>query len=83
MQMQFGQFLDHDITLTPESEAKGCCTNQGLSGVFARDCFPINFACNDPTFSNLGSTYTPRILLDGHVGFQFNPKISNHGFWFD
>ena len=56
MQMQFGQFLDHDITLTPESEAKGCCTNRGLSGVFAKDCFPINFPCNDPVFSNLGRT---------------------------
>ena len=56
MQMQFGQFLDHDITLTPESEAKGCCTNRGLSGVFAKDCFPINFPCNDPTFSNLESS---------------------------
>ena len=55
MQMQFGQFLDHDITLTPESEAENCCTNQGLSGVFATECFPINFPCNDPTFSNLGS----------------------------
>ena len=54
MVMQFGQFLDHDITLTPESEAHGCCTDDAITGVFAAECFPINFPCNDPTFSNLG-----------------------------
>ena len=58
MVMQFGQFLDHDITLTPESEAHGCCTDDAIAGVFAADCFPINFPCNDPTFSNLGCIST-------------------------
>ena len=52
--MQFGQFLDHDLTLTPESEAEDCCTEEALSGRFAPGCFPILFADSDPTFANLG-----------------------------
>ena len=53
MVMQFGQFLDHDITLTPESEVTGCCTNDALNGVFATGCFPILIPNADPTFANL------------------------------
>ena len=54
MVMQFGQFLDHDITLTleiPESEANDCCAEDGH---YAPGCFPIFFADSDPTFANLG-----------------------------
>ena len=55
MVMQFGQFLDHDLTLTleiPESEANDCCAED--AGRFAPGCFPILFADSDPTFANLG-----------------------------
>ena len=48
MVMQFGQFLDHDITLTAESEAEGCCSEEAP----APGCFPILFADSDPTFVN-------------------------------
>ena len=54
MVMQFGQFVDHDLTLTPESEADDCCTEEALSGRFAPGCFPILFADSDSTFANLG-----------------------------
>ena len=52
MVMQFGQFLDHDITLTPEDEVHGCCTEDAASGV--PGCFPILIPEADPTFANLG-----------------------------
>ena len=55
MVMQFGQFLDHDITLTPESEVHGCCKEEGKNGEFAYDCFPILIPDSDTTFANLGS----------------------------
>ena len=52
MVMQFGQFLDHDLTLTPECEAKDCCTEEAQYGRFEPECFPILFADTDPTFGN-------------------------------
>ena len=55
MVMQFGQFLDHDITLTPESEVHGCCKEEGKNGEFASGCFPILIPDSDTTFANLGS----------------------------
>ena len=57
MVMQFGQFLDHDLTLTPEKDVTGCCTEEALNGVFAPDCFPILFEDSDPTFANLGKKF--------------------------
>ena len=48
MVMQFGQFLDHDITLTPEDEVHGCCSEDAASGV--PGCFPILLPESDPTF---------------------------------
>ena len=54
MVMQFGQFLDHDITLTPEGHTtKHCCSEQALAGGFPDRCFPIAVPCEDPTFSTL------------------------------
>ena len=53
MDMQFGQFLDHDITLTPESEVHGCCA-EATNGEFASGCFPISIPDSDTTFANLG-----------------------------
>ena len=40
--VQFGQFLDHDITETPRHEVKDCC----LKGKNA-ECFPIPVPTND------------------------------------
>ena len=51
MVMQFGQFLDHDITLTPEEEVTGCCAEEAARGV--PGCFPILIPKSDPTFANL------------------------------
>ncbi|XP_059099165.1 chorion peroxidase-like [Tigriopus californicus] len=41
-----GQFLDHDITFTPEEEAEGCCC-----GSTEEACFPIKVNRNDPFFN--------------------------------
>ncbi|OXA44238.1 chorion peroxidase [Folsomia candida] len=45
---QFGQFLDHDMTLTPESD-KRCCSKDSKN----MDCFPIRIPNNDYFFSQL------------------------------
>ena len=54
MVMQFGQFLDHDLSLTIDTKVGGCCTEEARLGKFALDCFPILFEDSDPTFANLG-----------------------------
>ena len=43
--MQFGQFFDHDVTLTPETEIKDCCLQPQQEG-----CLPIYIPCGDPHF---------------------------------
>ena len=57
MVMQFGQFLDHDISLTIENDAEklelDCCSEEATNGVFEPGCFPILIPDSDPTFSNL------------------------------
>ena len=45
MLAHFGQFVDHDITLTPEDERCKCCQN------FDPECFPISVPLNDGFFS--------------------------------
>ena len=42
-----GQFLDHDITLTPETEAHECCVHPELDS----NCFPITIPSVDPFYS--------------------------------
>ena len=44
MVTQFGQFVDHDLVLTPEEEEHGCCENFGPS---RPSCFPIHIPSND------------------------------------
>ena len=46
MVMQFGQFLDHDMALTPEVEEHDCCENPRK-----QDCFPIYLPNEDPFYS--------------------------------
>ena len=38
-----GQFLDHDLALTPEPEREvgECCRNEAKHGIFDEKCFPI------------------------------------------
>ena len=48
MVTQFGQLVDHDVTLAPEHEPEGCCEKN--PGEF---CAPIEIPFNDPFYSNL------------------------------
>ena len=48
MVMQFGQFLAHDMTLTPADGVNGCCAEDAAGGV--PGCFPILLPESDPTF---------------------------------
>lgn len=60
MVMQWGQFLDHDITLTPFVTgswfALSCCDNGRLRPAeqLHPDCLPISVASDDPFFGKLG-----------------------------
>ena len=47
MVTQWGQFLDHDITLTPETHAEECCEHPEDD----TNCFPINLPSVDPFYS--------------------------------
>ncbi|XP_050401580.1 peroxidase mlt-7 [Patella vulgata] len=52
--MQWGQFIDHDITLTPtlKSDVPCCGGNPPTGG----PCFPISVPANDPYFSQFNKT---------------------------
>jgi len=52
MVMQFGQFLDHDISLTPKDDETDCCA----SGVQGADCFTIKIPGNDRFYSWVNSS---------------------------
>lgn len=59
--MQWGQFLDHDLTHTPISRGQGgvglsCCKDGDVIQQSLRhpDCFPIDIANNDRVFSRFG-----------------------------
>ncbi|CAG7819060.1 unnamed protein product [Allacma fusca] len=53
---QVGQFLDHDMTLTPESDHH-CCSPE----VKDVDCLPIQIFPNDPFYSKLRK---PQLCMD-------------------
>jgi peroxidase len=74
MLTQFGQFLDHDITLTPESEVGSCCTfNKG-----DKKCFPIEAPCNDG-FDAIGAPCSRgSIYGGGRGGFISNTQSCLH-----
>ena len=50
MLTQFGQFLDHDITLTPEIHVEECCLYPSLA-----DCFVMTLPPTDPFYSTLST----------------------------
>ena len=51
MLTQWGQFLDHDITLTPEEEMHCCSTEDVAAG-----CFPIRIGGQDSFYSPRNET---------------------------
>ena len=59
MVMQFGQFLDHDMALTLESEVHGGC----CSKTDEPECFPIQLP-NDPFFSDKSRRPAPTSCLE-------------------
>ena len=53
MVTQWGQFLDHDITLTPENEVHDCCHDPDQP-----ECFPLTLPADDPFYSSLSTAQT-------------------------
>jgi len=53
MVMQFGQFLDHDITLTPKDEETDCCKTSDLQ---SGDCLVIPIPSADRFYSWINET---------------------------
>ena len=49
-----GQFIDHDLALTPEPEfdEEKCCTEEAKKGEFIDKCFPIVVPKKDIIFNN-------------------------------
>ena len=52
MNMIFGQFLDHDLSFTPESRtaAEECCTQDAAQGIFEGQCIPVHVPEADDVF---------------------------------
>ena len=48
MVTQWGQFLDHDITLTPEHEEHDCCHREFNA---TDECFPMRISSTDSFYS--------------------------------
>ena len=53
MVTQMGQFLDHDITLTPETELHDCCHHPHQP-----ECFPLSVPSDDQFYSSLSPAKT-------------------------
>ena len=45
---QFGQFIDHDLSLTPELDREDCCEEKDVNDV--SECFNIEIPCKEPIF---------------------------------
>ena len=70
----FGQFLDHDLTLTPEIEQEDCCSNNNRQ----EGCFANAVSINDPFFRQHNqiclefTRSTPFCQQQSQVREQFN-----------
>ncbi|XP_040574499.1 salivary peroxidase/catechol oxidase [Lepeophtheirus salmonis] len=51
MVTQFGQYLDHDLSLTPENHVFNCCGDNSKD-----ECSAISIPSNDPFYSTVGIT---------------------------
>jgi peroxidase len=76
MVTQMGQFLDHDITLTPEEHEDNCCPSCFPTCFnFFSDCFSVQVPIDDPFYSQ----YNQRCLeFTRSVGFC-TPEDANKG----
>eukprot|EP00091_Calanus_sinicus_P006100 TRINITY_DN16705_c0_g1_i1.p1 TRINITY_DN16705_c0_g1~~TRINITY_DN16705_c0_g1_i1.p1 ORF type:complete len:163 (-),score=34.50 TRINITY_DN16705_c0_g1_i1:105-557(-) len=90
--MQYGQFLDHDITFTPlfnnvEGSGIKCCdekTGQPLKEVQHPACFPIEIPAGDPFYGQYNQTCMhfirslPGKQLDCSFGFGEQSNQISH-----
>ena len=55
MLTQWGQFLDHDITLTPEEDVHDCCSTDVVTELNSQ-CYPIHVGNQDTFYSSRNVT---------------------------
>merc|ERR1712142_31790 len=70
--MQFGQFVDHDLSFTPEVDVSHCCMRK------SDECFPFFAPADDPHFPNACLNFS-RSAPKCHAGMvreQFNTITS-------
>lgn len=77
MAVFFGQFLDHDISLSPEHEAKESCCAQQERNTTTKDpeCFEINIPLDDPFYSGVGQTCIDLTRSEPHCSSGWPPSI--------
>ena len=76
MAVFFGQFMDHDISLSPEHEAEeSCCTQDNNSTGRDSECFEIQLPPNDPFYSPLGQTCMHLTRSLPHCSSGWPPSI--------
>ena len=75
MMMQWGQFLDHDITLAPEFTEEDC--PQSLCE-FSEECIPIQVRPNEPITGDDKCLFFPRSIpvCDNHGEFSVRNQLN-------
>jgi peroxidase len=82
--MQFGQFLDHDLTRTPQTVISGTCCTDASSGASSYpsaavdpQCFPIQIPSTDPFYSQFaqGCMEFKRSIPGTRPGCALGPRI--------
>ena len=70
MAIYFGQFLDHDVSLSPEQELDDCCTHDD------DECMKIELPTNDPFYSPFNQTCLHLTRSVPHCSSGYPPTMN-------
>ena len=71
MAVFFGQFLNHDMVLSPKQESKNCCDKSN----YDTECIKIELPPDDPFYSQWNKTCLPLTRSQPHCSSGWPPKI--------